>query len=153
MATNAILNCGLTPVVGRCRDLMQPWGFKQDRHTKCDCGEDPQTMLERPFLPEPCRPNDLVVYNSCLQLQTKIIHMDIARWEASKSNRLCRDGEVPPSQSVSQAVARTSAQRVYQTLRVEHTIRHAIEHVMREEARKHISTVQRKNRTNGYKKS
>ena len=56
--------------VGRCIHLMQKWVNSRDANIECDCGEDPQTMehlLECPLLPEPCRPDDFAVYNSCVR--------------------------------------------------------------------------------------
>ena len=52
--------------VGRCKALIHLWGCDTNDNDLCDCGEAPQTMehlLPCPLLPEPCRPDDLEVFN------------------------------------------------------------------------------------------
>ena len=52
--------------VGRCKALMQKWGYNLDGSTECDCGEAPQTMehlLNCTLLPEPCTSHDLHNYS------------------------------------------------------------------------------------------
>ena len=57
---------------GRCKSLMQRWGY-EDGEATCDCGEE-QTMehlLICPLLPEPCTLEDLEALNdqakACVQ--------------------------------------------------------------------------------------
>ena len=58
---------------GRCKSLIQKWGFKEDGRTTCECGDE-QTMkhlLVCPILPQPCTHEDLEEFNprarSCAQ--------------------------------------------------------------------------------------
>ena len=58
---------------GRCKSLMQKWGFNEDGQTTCECGDE-QTMkhlLVCPILPQPCTHEDLEEFNprarSCAQ--------------------------------------------------------------------------------------
>ena len=58
---------------GRCKSLMQKWGFNEDGQTTCECGNE-QTMkhlLVCPILPQPCTHEDLEEFNprarSCAQ--------------------------------------------------------------------------------------
>ena len=58
---------------GRCKSLMQKWGFNEDEQTMCECGDE-QTMkhlLVCPILPQPCTHEDLEELNprarSCAQ--------------------------------------------------------------------------------------
>ena len=58
---------------GRCKSLMQKWGFNEDGQTTCECGNE-QTMkhlLVCPILPQPCTHDDLEEFNprarSCAQ--------------------------------------------------------------------------------------
>ena len=50
---------------GRCKSLMQKWGFNEDGQTACECGDE-QTMthlLVCPILPQPCTHEDLEEFN------------------------------------------------------------------------------------------
>ena len=50
---------------GRCKSLMQKWGFNEDGQTTCECGDE-QTMkhlLVCPILPQPCTHEDLEEFN------------------------------------------------------------------------------------------
>ena len=50
---------------GRCKSLIQKWGFKEDGRTTCECGDE-QTMkhpLVCPILPQPCTHEDLEEFN------------------------------------------------------------------------------------------
>ena len=51
---------------GRCKVLMQKWGYNRDGETTCDCGQDQtmQHLLVCPLLPEPCTANDLEIFNT-----------------------------------------------------------------------------------------
>ena len=58
---------------GRCKSLMQKWGFNEDGQTTCECGDE-QTMkhlLVCPILSQPCTHEDLEEFNprarSCAQ--------------------------------------------------------------------------------------
>ena len=50
---------------GRCKVLMQKWGYSRDGDTACACGEDQtmQHLLVCPLLPEPCTAEDLESFN------------------------------------------------------------------------------------------
>ena len=50
---------------GRCKTIMQKWGFNEDGQTMCECG-DGQTMkqlLVCPILPQPCTHEYLEEFN------------------------------------------------------------------------------------------
>ena len=50
---------------GRCKSLMQKWGFNEDGQTTCECGNE-QTikhLLVCPILPQPCTHEDLEEFN------------------------------------------------------------------------------------------
>ena len=51
--------------IGRCKVLMQKWGYNRNGDTTCDYGEDQtmQHLLVCPLLPEPCTTNDLESLN------------------------------------------------------------------------------------------
>ena len=54
--------------VGRCKALMQMWGYDTNYTDLCDCGEAPHTMehlLTCSLLPERCRPDHLEAFNPC----------------------------------------------------------------------------------------
>ena len=50
---------------GRCKALLQKWGYNRDNDIMCDCGEDQtmQHLMVCPLLPEPCSVDDLEVFN------------------------------------------------------------------------------------------
>ena len=58
---------------GRCKSLMQKWGFNEDGHTTCECGGEHtmKHLLVCPILPKPCTHEDLEEFNprarSCAQ--------------------------------------------------------------------------------------
>ena len=58
---------------GRCKALLQKWGYNRDNDIMCDCGEDQtmQHLMVCPLLPQPCSADDLEVFNdnarSCIQ--------------------------------------------------------------------------------------
>ena len=68
----------LRTATGRCKSLMQRWGY-EDGEATCDCGEE-QTMehlLICPLLPEPCTLEDLEALNdqgkACVQHWTGLV--------------------------------------------------------------------------------
>ena len=57
--------CAIRTGTGRCKSLMQKWGFNEDGQTTCECGNE-QTMkhlLVCPILPQPCTHEDLEEFN------------------------------------------------------------------------------------------
>ena len=51
--------------MGRCQSSVPKWKYS-DADTKCDCGEQTQTMdhlLKCPMLPQECTNEDLMAYN------------------------------------------------------------------------------------------
>ena len=68
----------LRTATGRCKSLMQRWGY-EDGEATCDCGEE-QTMehlLICPLLPDPCTLEDLEAQNdqakACVQHWTGLV--------------------------------------------------------------------------------